>query len=113
MEPITQPVWPVWLNGWVFVYALSGCGLESKWLNVRFWTKRLWVRISLLSLKIVNGYIAFEFDTLANIPASKFKLKNCLFGATNIVKKWMHSGYEIAFDGAVSWNYDNDLLRML
>ena len=22
-------IWPVWLNGWVFVYQLSGCGLES------------------------------------------------------------------------------------
>ena len=21
--------WPVWLNGWVFVYELSGCGFES------------------------------------------------------------------------------------
>ena len=22
--------WPVWLNGWVFVYELSGCGFESR-----------------------------------------------------------------------------------
>ena len=22
-------LWPVWLNGWVFVYKLSGCGFES------------------------------------------------------------------------------------
>ena len=22
-------IWPVWLNGWVFIYELSGCGLES------------------------------------------------------------------------------------
>ena len=22
-------IWPVWLNGWVFVYQLSGCGFES------------------------------------------------------------------------------------
>ena len=22
-------LWPVWLNGWVFVYELSGCGFES------------------------------------------------------------------------------------
>ena len=26
-------IWPVWLNGWVLVYELSGCGLES-----RFWS---------------------------------------------------------------------------
>ena len=36
---ITQPFRPVWLNGWVFVYACS-------------FTKWLWVRISLLSLKL-------------------------------------------------------------
>ena len=30
-------IWPVWLNGWVFVYELSGCGFESSCshLNVR------------------------------------------------------------------------------
>ena len=30
--------WPVWLNGWVFVYKLSGCGFESSCshLNFRF-----------------------------------------------------------------------------
>ena len=22
-------IWPVWLNGWVFIYELSGCGFES------------------------------------------------------------------------------------
>ena len=31
-------IMPVWLNGWVFVYGLSGCGFESSWshLNLRF-----------------------------------------------------------------------------
>ena len=31
-------IWPVWPNGWVFVYELSGCGFESSWshLNFRF-----------------------------------------------------------------------------
>ena len=23
-------IWLVWLNGWVFVYELSGCGFESR-----------------------------------------------------------------------------------
>ena len=35
--------WPVWLNGWVFVHKLSGCGFESScsvedistWSNMR------------------------------------------------------------------------------
>ena len=31
-------IWPVWLNGWVFLYELSGCGFESSCshLNFRF-----------------------------------------------------------------------------
>ena len=33
-------IWPVWLNGWVFVYEPSGCGFESgcSHLNFRFRT---------------------------------------------------------------------------
>ena len=31
-------IWPPWLNGWMFVYELSGCGFESSCshLNFRF-----------------------------------------------------------------------------
>ena len=29
-------IWPVWLNGWVFVYKLSGCGFESCWCHLNF-----------------------------------------------------------------------------
>ena len=28
-------IWPVWLNGWVFVYELSGCGFELTLLSSR------------------------------------------------------------------------------
>ena len=33
-------IWPVWQNGWVFIYELSGCGFESSCshLNFRFCT---------------------------------------------------------------------------
>ena len=31
-------IWPVWLNGWVFIYKLNDCGFESRCshLNFRF-----------------------------------------------------------------------------
>ena len=29
-------IWPVWLNGWVFVYELSGCGFESSCSSLKF-----------------------------------------------------------------------------
>ena len=45
--------------------------------------------------KIVNVYVVYELDTSSKIPFKNFKLKNCLFGATNIVKnsdkeKWVY-----------------------
>ena len=31
-------IWPVWLNGWVFVYELSGCGFESRCCHIKtYW----------------------------------------------------------------------------
>ena len=29
-------IWPVWLNGWVFVYEASGCGFESRCGHLNF-----------------------------------------------------------------------------
>ena len=45
--------------------------------------------------KIDNVYVVYELDTSSKIPFKNFKLKNCLFGATNIVKnsdkeKWVY-----------------------
>ena len=34
-----QSFWPVWPNGWVFVYELSGSGFESSCIHVRLWLK--------------------------------------------------------------------------
>ena len=29
-------IWPVWLNGWVFVYELNACGFESRCCHLSF-----------------------------------------------------------------------------
>ena len=63
--------------------------------------------------KIVNAYIVYELVTWPNNPLKNFTLKNCLFGATNIVKnsdkaKWVYSGYGIAFDGTGLGSFGND-----
>ena len=31
------PNWPVWLNGWVFVYKISGCGFKSSYSQNSFY----------------------------------------------------------------------------
>ena len=66
--------------------------------------------------KIVNAYIVYDWDTWSKIIPKNLKLKNCLLGAANIViviKKWVYSGYRIAFDGAGSWVLVMRMLEML
>ena len=38
-------------------------------------------------IKIVNVYIVYDLDVWPRNPNSNLKLKNCLFGANNVVKK--------------------------
>ena len=52
--------------------------------------------------KIVNAYIVSDLDSRLRNPTNNFKLRNCLFGTTSIVRnidkeKWVYSGYGIAF----------------
>ena len=54
--------------------------------------------------KIVNASIVYKLDVRPKVSLDNFKLKNCFFGATNIVKnsdkeKREYSGYGIAFSG--------------
>ena len=32
----SSTIWPVWLNSWVFLYELSGCGFKSRCSNLNF-----------------------------------------------------------------------------
>ena len=68
--------------------------------------------------QIVNAYIVYDLDAWPRNPTNYFKFKNCLFGVTNAVKnndkeKYMYSVYGITFEGAGSWNFDNDFVEML
>ena len=66
--------------------------------------------------KIVNVYITYNLDARPRNPTNNFKFKNCLFGATSLVKnsdkeKYAYSGYGIAFHSAGSWSFDNDIAK--
>ena len=66
--------------------------------------------------KIINVYNVYDLDAWQKNPTNNFKFKNCLFGATNIVKKsdkekYVYSGYGIAFGSVDFWNFDNDSAR--
>ena len=67
--------------------------------------------------KIVNVYIVYDLDAWLRNPTNNFKFKNCLFGATNIVKnsdkeKYVYSGYGITFDSGGSRSFDNGNARI-
>ena len=66
--------------------------------------------------KIVNVYIIYNLDAWPRNPTNNFKFKNCLFGATSVVKnsdkeKYVFSGYGITFDSACSCSFNNDIAR--
>ena len=60
--------------------------------------------------------MVYDLDAWPRNSAINFKFKNCLFGATNIVKngdkeKYVYSGYREAFGSAGSWSFDDDFGR--
>ena len=66
--------------------------------------------------KIVIIYTLFDLDDQQKSPTNNFKFKNCLFGATNIVKnshkeKYVSNEYGITFDTAGSWHFGNNFVR--
>ena len=66
--------------------------------------------------EFVNVYIVYDLEAWPKILLRDFTLKNCLFGATNVVKhsdkeKYVYSGYGIAFDGQGEGSFDNDYAR--
>ena len=65
---------------------------------------------------IVNFYVVYDLAAWLRNPTYNFKFKNCLFGATNIVKnsdkeKYVYSGYWVIFNNGGSWSFDNGTAR--
>ena len=65
--------------------------------------------------KILNVYIVYDLDASPRNLTKNFKFRNCLFGATNIVKnndkeKYVYSGYGITFDSAGSWSFAGNVI---
>ena len=54
--------------------------------------------------KAVNVYVVYDLNNWPKYVIQNFEIKNCLFGATNIVKnsdkhKYVYTGYRVTFDG--------------
>ena len=87
-------------------------------MGIKFDRDPLAVEKNNYATKIVNAYIAHDLDAWPEISLNNFKLKSCLFGATNVVKnidkeKWVYSGYEIAFDGILLYQVRGILVMTL
>ena len=67
--------------------------------------------------KTINVYIVYDLGNWAINSLKNFALKNCLLGATNIVKNNdrvnVYSGYGIAFYGGGSQSFGKVMLKFL
>ena len=68
-----------------------------------------------IGIKVDEDPLATEQNSYV-VKILTFKLKNCLFGATNILEstdkeKWVYSGYGIIFDVACLWDLTDDFAR--
>ena len=66
--------------------------------------------------RIVNVYISYDLDASPRSPSNNFKFKNCLFGATSIIKnsdkeKYVHGGFGMIFDRPGSWSFNYDTAK--
>ena len=82
-------------------------------MRIKFDKDPLVVEQNNYATKIVNAYIVYDLDAWPNNPLNNFKLKSCLFGATNTVKssdqeKWVFNAFVIAFVRARSCNFCNE-----
>ena len=55
-------------------------------MRIKFDNSVLAIEQNNYATKIVNAYVVYDSDDWPKILLNNFKLKNCLFGATNIVK---------------------------
>ena len=84
--------------------------------NVKYFEVKIRIQFNNTPPKIVNVYIIYDLDNWPKNPLRNFTLKDCLFGATNIVKnsdkeKYVYNGYGMAFDGKGEWSFGNDFAK--
>ena len=107
-----------WKSKGVYNYKLKpqtfwiASNLSGSKMGIKFDKEPLGVEQNNYLTKIVNVFILYDLTTWPRNPTNNFKLKNCLFEATNIVKnsdkeKYVYSGYGITFDSAGLWSFDN------
>ena len=82
-------------------------------MGIKFDTDALSVEQNNYLSKIVNVYIVYDLEAWARNASYNFQFKNCLFGASSIVKNtdkenYVYRGYGIIFHSADSWSFHSD-----
>ena len=65
---------------------LNSINISAYRIGIKFDKDPLAVKQNNYLTKFVNVYIVYNSDAWPRNPTNNFKFKNCLFGATNIVK---------------------------
>ena len=100
----------------LYTALLHSIKLSGYRIRIQFNNSVLVVEQNDFATKDTDTFIVYDLDDWLKIPLNYFKLKNCSFVASNMIKnsnkgKWVYSGYGTAFDGAGSWNFGNDVAR--
>ena len=96
---------------------LHSTKLSGYKMGIKFDKDSLVVERNIYLTKIVNVQIVYDLDAWSIFPLRNFTLRNCLFGATNILvtksdkEKQVYIGYGIAFDGKCDSSFGNDYAR--
>ena len=99
-----------------YTASLHNVKLSEYTIGIKYDKEPLAVEQNNILSKIVNIYIIYDLDDFQRNPTNSFKFKNCLIGATNVVKnsdkeKYVYSAYGTTFDSASSWSFGNDFAR--
>ena len=95
---------------------LHGIKLSGYKMRIKFHKDPLAVEQINYLTKTANVYIVYDLASWPRNPTNNFKFRNCLSGATSILKnsdkeKYVYSGYGITFDSPGSSSFDNDFAK--
>ena len=94
---------------------MHGIKLSQYKIGIKFDKDPLAVEQNNYLIKFVNVCIDYDLVVWSKNVPSNFRFKNCLFGATSVVKLVMtsdiYSGYGITFGSAGSWSFEDTFAR--
>ena len=84
---------PVWLNGWLFVYELSGCGFQFRCSHLSSYTFPFLMLKSLLKIYMSHTYSLVHI-VLPKILQKSSPKADILFGVQNFIQKTISGTFD-------------------